>query len=185
MAPHRVFYLTSPFIRSTLITSREKREMSKRHDLLVVKLTYDVPFRAWIRYLTTEFSFPRGDHDMNQLNIQPPQYIIPEDASEETKQWISQAQERLNLFAGRAEYRAAYEYELLNMIDHNSSLESSYQRGREEGREEGLTLGEAKGRMSTLAPAVERLRRAGLDDDTIASSLLLTPAERAALMSPR
>ena len=38
---------------------------------------------------------------MNQLNTQAPQYIIPEDASEETKQWIAQAQERLNLFAGQ------------------------------------------------------------------------------------
>ena len=114
---------------------------------------------------------------MNQLNIQAPQYIVPEDASEETKLWIAQAQERLNLFAGRPEYRAAYEHELLNMIDHNSSLENSYQRGREEGREEG--------RISALAPAVNSLRRAGLDDDTIAESLQLTSAEREALLTAR
>ena len=140
--------------------------------------------RAWLRYLTTDFTFSRGDDDMNQLNTQAPQYIVPEDASEETKQWIAQAQERLNLFAGRPEYRAAYEHELLNMIDHNSSLENSYQRGREEGIALGEAKGREEGRINTLAPAVENLRRAGLDDDTIAESLQLTPAEREALLTP-
>ena len=55
------------------------------------------------------------------------------------------------------------------MIDHNSSLENSYQRGR----------------IIALEPAVESLRRAGLDDDTIAESLQLTSAEREALLTAR
>ena len=142
-------------------------ELDKSH------ATLSADQRAWLRYLTTDFTFSRGDDNMYQLNKQTPQYIVPEDASEETKQWIAQAQERLNLFAGRPEYRAAYEHELLNMIDHNSSLENSYQRGREEGR------------INALAPAIENLRRAGLDDNTIAHSLQLTPAERETFLTPR
>ena len=133
--------------------------------------------RAWLTYLTTDFTLSDGGDQMNQRDPQQEsqrqRYQIPPGVSEETRRCIEQAQARLDLFAAKPEYRSAYEREVLEMMEHNTQLENSFNEGREEGR------------ISALAPAVENLRLAGLDDDTIANSLQLTPAEREALLTAR
>ena len=139
---------------------------------------------AWLKYLTTEFIFPDGDDDMNQREPKRPQYLIPAGVSEETRLNIERAQARLDLFAGRPEHRSAYEEELILMMDHNTQIESSFEEGREEGREEGIAIGEAR-RLQAMALVVKSMRRLGVDDDEIASSLNLTAEERAALLGSR
>ena len=124
-----------------------------------------------------------------QQESQRQRYQIPPGVSEETRRCIEQAQARLDLFATKPEYRSAYEREVLEMMEHNTQLENSFEEGREEGREEGIAIGEARvaEKMKLAAEkiklAVESLRRAGVDDEQIASSLNLNADERATLMT--
>ena len=128
---------------------------------------------AWLTYLTTDFKLSDGGDQMNQRDPQQePQrqrYQIPPGVSEETRRCIEQAQARLDLFAAKPEYRSAYEREVLEMMEHNTQLENSF--------EEGLAEGEARGRVETIKASIKGLRAIGLDDHAITTALNLTPEE--------
>jgi len=144
---------------------------------------------AWIRYLMTDYTPNAGDEAMNDTSNRVPQYHVPENASEEARQWIQRAQERLERFAAQPDQRRAYEHELLERINHNTLMherhEEGFSAGKAEGLAEGLAKGEVKGRAEGKAKAraelitqsIESLRHAGLTDQVIAQSLKLTPDE--------
>ena len=149
--------------------------------------------RAWIRYLMTDYTPNAGDEAMNDTAHRVPQYHVPENASEEARQWIQRAQERLERFAAQPDQRRAYEHELLERINHNTLMHEHHEEGFSEGeakgraegkaeglaegKVEGLAEGEAKARAELITQSIEGLRNAGRTDQVIALSLKLTPEE--------
>ena len=142
---------------------------------------------ACIQYLMTDYT---REDPMNSTSPRTPQYHIPEGASPEVRQWINQAQKRLERFAALPEQRLAYERELLELMEHNTLIKKSHQegieegeaRGRAEGEARGRAEGEARGRANTLKTVITRLRISGMDDETIIQSLQLTSEEQALLL---
>ena len=69
----------------------------------------------------------------NSLGVILPKRSSPSYVSaKETRRCIEQAQARLDLFAAKPEYRSAYEREVLEMMEHNTQLENSFEEEREE-----------------------------------------------------
>ena len=106
-----------------------------------------------------------------------PTYDIPEGASPEARKWIERAQSRLQYFAGKPEYRQAYELEILERMQHNTLMAERLEEGRAEGKAEGLAEGKAKGRSAMIKVSVVNMRKLGLSDQQIKLSLQLTLEE--------
>ena len=128
-------------------------------------------------------------------------YEIPEGASPEVRAWIERAQARLDYFAGQPKYRAAYEREGLELMQHNTLLSERHAEGHAEGRAEGhaegraeglseglakglskgrtegRTEGLAEGRAIMLIASIAGMRELALTDEQIIQALKLTPDE--------
>ncbi len=88
--------------------------------------------------------------------------------------------ERLEQLASKAnmtpQERAQYEEEWKNYNDYFNTLDYAEQKGRKKGIEEGIQIGEEKGRKALLDAARE-LKKRGITNDVIVTSMKLSPEE--------
>ena len=179
--PHRVAHFDSATAPRYHRLKRRLNVAEKSLGLLriyLVELDKDLDHlspdqRAWLRYLMTDYTPTAGDEAMNDTSNRVPQYHVPENASEEARQWIQRAQERLERFAAQPDQRRAYEHELLERLNHNTLMHEHH----EEGFSEGEAKGRAEGRAELITQSIAGLRNAGLTDEVIAQSLKLSPEE--------
>ena len=148
-----------------------------------------------LKYLTTDFLFKLGEPKMNQSKAQKQdqsqstqqeqRYFVHQDASDEVKRWIKEAQERLEYFAGQPDQREAYEQELMYILDHNTAIKQHQEEGFIEGKAEGLAEGKAEGlvegksegRASLIPTFIQVLRAGGMSDHDIGIKLNLSEEE--------